>query len=222
MSPTSRYFHQGPLARTLTNYRLTQAIDYLISQCLERRTTLMFLFFVAATDPSKRIYRFLKTRISKITKILSKLHYHDVTQSEMANVISTDDTSYFLENEGIIEKALSHWILIKNMPWIEYMFNTSKRLVLRISINISTICGLIYEFEDPVVQKILKYLLEKNIILNFTSTPIKALQRMSTDFKLFAKDDESDSSEKLPDININLVEKSNSAENSEYVSKTIS
>ena len=171
------------------NKTLSTSINDILSYAETRQDSVMFLFFLSATDESKRILRFLKGRMSYITKILHLIGFNSLTLEQVNDVVRNDNTSHFLDNENIIERALAHWILLKSLPCIEYIFTWSQILCLRVNVNISTVSALITDFSDKNWQTILKYFLGKNIILNFTSKRNKALQRMSTDFNMFLSDD---------------------------------
>lgn len=48
----------------------------------------------------------------------------------------------------------------------------------------SVLSMLISQYEDHTIQKIIRFLLNKNVLLNFKTHRNKKLERMSTDFKL--------------------------------------
>lgn len=90
------------------NKTLSTSINDILSYAETRQDSVMFLFFLSATDESKRILRFLKGRMSYITKILHLIGFNSLTLEQVNDVVRNDNTSHFLDNENIIERALAH------------------------------------------------------------------------------------------------------------------
>ena len=168
---------------------IADTVSNILNHSIDRPDSLMFLFFVAATDESKKVFNFLKTKMNKVAKITKELNYKILEASKLREVIENDRTQLLLDSEPLIEKTIVHCILLKSIPCLEYVMCLSKKLCLNTSINISTVCTLIEEYEDKIIQKIIKLLMSKSLILNFASQRDKKLERMSSDFKLHSQND---------------------------------
>ena len=118
-------------------------------------------FFVGSVDSSGKLYKFLKGRMKRITEILEKIWFTDMTISEFRDVLASDNKRMIYENEVILEKAFNHCILLKSVPCIKFMFEQGSKYLLRLSINITTVVTLVTEYEDKTIQRIIKLLLTR-------------------------------------------------------------
>jgi len=167
---------------------MCREIGILITKILEnandRPDSIMFLLFLAAIDKSKKIFKFLKSRTKKIYEILRKLDAKILSLKRLGSVLMNSDTSILLDSDDVIEKATLHCILLRSIPCLKFIFESGNKNNINISINISTVSTLILEHDCPVIQKIIKFFLNKNVLLSFATKRNKKLERLSSDFKI--------------------------------------
>lgn len=147
--------------KSISDHSLGDLIIYLWDKYTEENGVIYLLIFISAIEPEKEIMEYIR----ECTNNFKWFYYPHGFKEDPYEIVINDFR--------IVNEAFAYGLKLRSLALIEYILNSWEKIYVNPSINEKQIIPLLIEYKDENVQKILKFIVTKDIIIVVSIKPLQ-------------------------------------------------